>query len=145
MHARLNTNQALTSLHHLRGQVRRASSGVPAFQQESNTISSQSFSSHSGVITICMCVCNPPCNVNELRSQSTHTLNTVQQILQTLLSPNQFLEAHTPSFEEKEAFTWAVRGGKYSKDHHTLSSLCARSIFWVIFMMVVKSKEGRAG
>jgi hypothetical protein len=35
---------------------------------------------------------------------------------------------------EEKVQTCAVRGGKYSKDHHILSSFSAFSIFWVIFM-----------
>ena len=32
--------------------------------------------------------------------------------------------------------TWAVLGGKYSKDHQVLFSFFACSSFWLIFMMV---------
>ena len=36
---------------------------------------------------------------------------------------------------ERMALTWAVRGGKYSKDHHTLPSFWDCSIFLLILMV----------
>lgn len=42
-----------------------------------------------------------------------------------------------PALHGRKMLTWAVLGGKYSKDHHTRSSFSACSIFLVIFMMEI--------
>lgn len=70
-----------------------------------------------------------PCNVDELRAEESHALDTIDEVVQTL----------SEGWEEVRdgvvgRRTWAVLGGKYSNDHQVRFSFFACSIFCVIFM-----------
>ena len=81
-----------------------------------------------------------PCDVYELWAESAHALDTVEEVLKTLRDDNMSGRTAQSFTQERLSFrlggrTCAVRGGKYSNDHQTLSSLVALAIFCVIFMM----------
>ena len=59
-----------------------------------------------------------PGNVDKLWSQRSHALDTVEEILKTLEKRGE----DAFQLRDGKKGTWAVRGGKYSNDHQTLSS-----------------------